>query len=441
MSHEKVINRDTDGSNCPVTTPQIESDSCIEAIQSPPDLDKPPDGGYGWVCIFACHLINGFTWGIIASYGVYLNYYLTHNIFEGATDVSYAFVGGANFAAALVTAPGVNWLLRRFSTRLVMFSGCVIWAVGWVTASFANTLWQLVLSQGVCIGVGLGLIWQPSTGVISQWFQRKRSMAQGLTSAGSGVIGIIYSVSTTHMIERISLAWSLRITGMTSFAVLVFATSLIRDRNKVVRPTIHPFDVAILKRYQVWMVLGWSVFSLLGYMVLLYSLGNYGRTLGLNQTQSGIVITMVNLGTGIGRMFIGVISDRLGRMTVSGSCAGLSGILVFAWWVNAEDYGALLSYALVSGMIFGVYWATVAPISAEVVELKDLPSLLCLIWLIDVPPTLFSEAVALELRRQKSGRPYLYPQIYSGLCYLMAAAFLLELRRNKWGLWSREQNR
>lgn len=439
MSHEKQTGNSNH--NDEVISPQIEADAYTEDVQSPADVDKPPDGGYGWICIIACHLINGFTWGIVASFGVYLNYYLTNNIFPGATDVSYAFVGGSNFAAALITAPGVNWLLRRFPTRAVMSAGCVIWCLGWITASFATELWQLVLSQGVCIGIGLGLIWQPSTGVISQWFQRKRSMAQGLTSAGSGVIGIIYSVSTTHIIENISLAWSLRITGITSFAALMVATWLLRDRNKIVRPTIHPFDVKILRKYQVWMVLGWSVFSLLGYMVLLYSLGNYGKTLGLNPTQSGIIITMVNLGTGIGRTFVGVISDRLGRVTVSGSCAGLSGIMCFLWWINARDYGSLLSFALVVGMIFGVYWATVAPISAEVVELQDLPSLLCLVWLMDVAPTLFSEAIALELRKPGNGRPYLYPQIYSGLCYLVAAVFLLELRRHKWGLWEREKNR
>jgi len=436
MSHEKSEN----DHNYDTTVPEIEAQAYVEDVQDPPD-DKPPDGGYGWVCIAACHIINGFTWGICASYGVYLNHYLSNDIFPGASDIDYAFVGGANFGAALVTAPGVNWLLRKFGTRPVMFSGCVIWAVGWIAASWATTLWQLILSQGLCIGVGLGLIWQPSTGVISQWFLKKRSMAQGFTSAGSGVIGIIYSASTTHMIERLSLAWSLRITGISSFVMLCMATWLIRDRNKIVRPTIHPFDVNILRRYQVWMVLGWSVFSLLGYMVLLYSLGNYGKTIGLNQTQSGIVITMVNLGTAIGRMFIGVISDHWGRVTVSGSCAGLSGILCFAWWINATDYGTLLAFALVTGAIFGVYWATVAPISAEVVELKDLPSLLSLVWLIDVMPTLFSAAIGLGLRSPRGNRPYLHPQIYTGLCYLVAAAFLLELRRNKWGLWGRERNR
>ena len=30
------------------------------------DCEQPPDGGYGWVCVAACFIINMFTWGIMA---------------------------------------------------------------------------------------------------------------------------------------------------------------------------------------------------------------------------------------------------------------------------------------------------------------------------------------------------------------------------------------
>lgn len=29
-------------------------------------VPPPPDGGYGWVCVFAQFFINGFTWGVVA---------------------------------------------------------------------------------------------------------------------------------------------------------------------------------------------------------------------------------------------------------------------------------------------------------------------------------------------------------------------------------------
>ena len=33
--------------------------------------DVPPDGGYGWICVLCCFLINAHTWGINSSYGKY----------------------------------------------------------------------------------------------------------------------------------------------------------------------------------------------------------------------------------------------------------------------------------------------------------------------------------------------------------------------------------
>lgn len=65
----------------------------------------------------------------------------------------------------------------------------------------------------------------------------------------------------------------------------------------------------------------------------------------------------------------------------------------------------------------------------EVVGLKDLPSGLSLAWLTIVLPTTFSEVIALKLRRPGSAHPYLYPQIFSGISYLLAGLCILELGR------------
>jgi hypothetical protein len=61
--------------------------------------------------------------------------------------------------------------------------------------------------------------------------------------------------------------------------------------------------------------------------------------------------------------------------------------------------------------------------------LKDLPSALSLAWMTIVLPTTFSEIIALKLRRPKSPHPYLYPQIFSGISYLLAGLCILELGR------------
>lgn len=40
---------------------------CDPTVEIPPaeqQVDEPPDGGYGWVCVLCVFLINGHTWGI-----------------------------------------------------------------------------------------------------------------------------------------------------------------------------------------------------------------------------------------------------------------------------------------------------------------------------------------------------------------------------------------
>ena len=101
-----------------------------------------------------------------------------------------------------------------------------------------------------------------------------------------------------------------------------------------------------------------------------------------------------------------------------------------------------IPFSIVVGATAGIYWATIAPLVGEVVDLKLLPSALGLMWLVVALPSLFSEAIALEIRKP-AGESYqfLYTQIYSGLVFLISAGFLFELRRLKWGLKAREKHR
>ncbi|KAL8751709.1 MAG: hypothetical protein Q9199_006235, partial [Rusavskia elegans] len=392
----------------PVTNPD---DVMALDIRVDGDLEHPPDGGHGWVCVAACFMINCFTWGIVSSYGVYLSYYLS------------------TFGAAMLVAPLVTFFARKFGTRAPMFAGVVALAGGFIAASFASEAWHLYLCQGVLVGIGVGFIYTPSIAILSQWFSKKRSLANGITSAGSGIGGVIFSLITGSMIENISLAWSLRITGIIAFVMTFIAVVLIRDRNKVIQPAQHPFDTKLLSQKKVWLLLAWAYISMLGYITLLYSLPDYALSIGLSRAQATDAISILNLGTAVGRPFIGYLSDRYGRVKVPAFLTLICGISCFAIWLPATSFGVTILFALISGAILGVFWVTIGPLCVEVAGLQQLPPLLSLSWLTIVLPTFFSEAIALKLTRSDSGREYLYPQIFTGIAYIVASAFLFELHR------------
>ena len=60
----------------------------------------------------------------------------------------------------------------------------------------------------------------------------------------------------------------------------------------------------------------WAFTSMLGYITLLYSLPDFALSIRLSRSQSIDLVTFLNLGTALGRPFIGFLSDHLGRIQV-----------------------------------------------------------------------------------------------------------------------------
>ncbi|KAL2042811.1 hypothetical protein N7G274_004570 [Stereocaulon virgatum] len=395
-----------------------------EAIPSP-----PPDGGYGWVVLAAYVGVNAFTWGVVASYGVYLAYYLANDVYPGASDIDFAFIGGLNFSSAMLVAPLVTIFARKCGTQVPMATGAVIMSAGFISASFGHGIWQLFLTQGVLVGFGVGFISTPSIAVLPQWFDKKRSLANGIGSAGSGIGGLIFSFGTQAMIDNISLAWSLRITGIIVGVMNLITALTVRNRNTIIKPPQRGFDTKLLRRYDVLLLLAWGFISMFGYTTLLFSLSDFARSIGLSAKQASSITAFLNLGTALGRPMIGVISDNYGRLETAGIITFVCGTVCFTIWLPDRSYGVTIFFAIVVGAILGVFWMTAAPICVEVVGLVELPSMLSLTWMSIVLPTTFSEAIALKLRRPGSGHEYLYAQIFAGLAYFIASGCMYELRR------------
>lgn len=352
----KSIFKRTNNSTSPADSEDSQAREGTVLTRANDDI-TPPDGGYGWVVVFAIANLNGFTWGIAASYGVYLSHYLDSNYFPGATPLDYAFIGGIEFGAALLIAPACTVLVREVGRSIVMTAGVLMFAGGFIAASFAKEIWQLYLSQGVLIGLGIGSLFIPAVAVLPQWFLKRRSLAQGLSSCGSGFGGLAFSLGTNAMIQNISLAWSLRITGIIALFGNGLSTILMRDRNHIVKPPQLGFATHLLRRYDCFMLLSWAFINLLGYMTVLYSLSNYAvQVAGLSQAQAGILTAVLNLGTGIGRPCIGFASDRYGRIEVAGILTFLNAVAIFAFWVPATSFGFLIFFAIVSGAFIGTFW-------------------------------------------------------------------------------------
>jgi MFS family permease len=287
---------------------------------------------------------------------VYLAYYLSSDTFPEATAIDYAFVGGIQFALSMFVAPFATSSVRRFGTQPPMLFGIAVQTAGFIAASFANRIWHLYLSQGVLLGVGLGFIFIPCSPIISQWFHHKRSLATGISSAGSGIGGLIFSFAIQAMVDHISVAWSFRIIAVVCGIMNLLAVGFIRNRNDKIKPPQLGFDTKLLIRYDVFLLFAWGFISMLGYITLLYSLPDFANSIGLTKSQGATIGAILNVGIAIGRPAVGFISDKLGRIQVASGFTIFCGLICFAIWVPAKNYGVTILFALVCGAFVGVFW-------------------------------------------------------------------------------------
>ncbi|KAL2828914.1 major facilitator superfamily domain-containing protein [Aspergillus cavernicola] len=407
-------------------------DTAIQGAKSGEDI--PPDGGYGWVCVASVFWINAHTWGINSSYGVFLSHYLSHDVFPNTSPLMYAFTGGLSISCALLVAPLATYLIHLFGIRVVLNMGVFFETLSLIGSSFVTQRWQIFLSQGVCFGLGMGFLFVGSVGITPQWFYRRRSLAMGINAAGSGLGGLIYSLAVGAIIPRLGLSWAFRILGIISCVVNLVCANLLRDRNKAVGTRFKAFPFPLLKRPEFLLFLGWGIFTMLGYVAVLFSIANFALSVGLSAHQSSVIGALLNLGQGLGRPFVGMFSDKLGRINIATFLTFLCGLFCLLIWTFAKSMGFVSFFAVLVGTVAGTYWATVAPVLAEIIELKDLPGGLSLTWLFLVAPTTVAEPIALVLRDNDSNdRVYLHVQIFTGLMYIAAGVCLWLVRGWKVG--------
>ncbi|KAK4110570.1 MFS general substrate transporter [Canariomyces notabilis] len=399
----------------------------IESDRSAGEEAEFKEGGYGWVVVVSVLLVNAHTWGLNSAYAVFLAYYLRSGAVAGASPLGFAFVGGLSISIALLVSPLVTWCIGRFGTAFALRVGVVLEAGSFIGASFSTHIWHLLLSQGVCFGLGLGFCFTATVGVVPQWFTKRRSFANAVATCGSGFGGLTYSLATNAMISNLGLAWAFRILAILAFVVNGACSLIVRDRNKAVGAVHIAFHKDLFKLTEFWLFLGWGFFSLLSYVIVVFSLPDYAQQVGFTASQGSLAGALFNLSQGIGRPIIGFVSDRLGRINVAALGTLIAGLAAFFLWIFAgPHFGGLVVYALF-GMFAGIIWPCVAPVGAEVVGLQLLPAALSIYWLVLVLPATFSEVIALSLR-STGVAGYINVQVFTGTMYIASFLSLWLLR-------------
>ncbi|XP_055547555.1 monocarboxylate transporter 2 isoform X4 [Wyeomyia smithii] len=163
------------------------------------DMPPPPDGGYGWVIVFASFMCNMIVDGIAYTFGVFLNDFVQY-FGEGKGTV--AWVGSLLSGMYLSAGPVVSALANKYGCRAVCIAGSIISCVAFALSTLSTNVTMMMLTYGVMGGIGFGFIYLPAVVAVGYYFETKRSLATGIAVCGSGFGTFAFAPLANMLLEN-----------------------------------------------------------------------------------------------------------------------------------------------------------------------------------------------------------------------------------------------
>lgn len=82
--------------------------------------------------------------------------------------------------------------LSLFASSFATQVRCHVPAIAFDNPTLLLQVWQLILLQGVGVGIGGGVMYMPIIYFLPQWFSERRGLAGGIIFSGAGVGGKLY---------------------------------------------------------------------------------------------------------------------------------------------------------------------------------------------------------------------------------------------------------
>ncbi|RJE19832.1 Major Facilitator Superfamily [Aspergillus sclerotialis] len=151
------------------------------------EVEYRMDGGLqAWLQLLGSWLLFANTWGLANSYGAFETYYIDTYL-TTSTPSAISWIGSIQLFLTMFVGVLAGRILDAGYLRPLLIGGSVIQVFGMFMTSLSTEYWQVLLAQGICAGLGSGLLGLTSVAVIPLYFERRKMLATGIAATGSSL--------------------------------------------------------------------------------------------------------------------------------------------------------------------------------------------------------------------------------------------------------------
>lgn len=359
---------DVKGSDLSIPRPDLTLEDIDKHSIGPPHI-TPVDGGlWAWLSVLGGFCVLTSTFGYCMSFGVYQDYYV---LLGSSSSSGISWIGSLQtFLMLFVGLPaGKLFDLGHFHYTLAAGSALHVFSMFMLSLADPHQYYQLILSQGVGMGIGSGLMLVPAMSVQTHHWSKHRSLAMGIVMTGSGVGGVIFPIMLNNMIYgRAGFAWAVRATAFLTLGLVIIANSVMTAPLPSVkrRPSGSVSEVKSIMTDRAFLLfLSGSFFATWGVNFVSFYLQLWMDVHRLSKALAFYTVAILNAASIPGRIVPNLLADRIGTFNIFVPVVIVTGGLVFAMF-GAVNTGTVIVFSILYGFFSGAVMALILPTAASV---------------------------------------------------------------------------
>jgi OFA family oxalate/formate antiporter-like MFS transporter len=264
----------------------------------------------------------------------------------------------------------------KISPRFVATIGGILVGLGFIIASMTTSVWVFVVGFGVLAGAGIGFGYASATPPAVKWFPAaKTGLVAGIVVSGFGLASVYAAPLTTFLIASLGFKTAVLVLGIAFLALVATLAQILKPPPKGYLPAGQkPAKKAqvgdkkeeflpreMLRTWQFYVIWFMYVCGAGAGLMIIAKLDPIARTQA-NITLGFVLVAVLAVGNGGGRILAGMLSDKIGRKATFLICFLLQAILIFLLSrATAENFlGTIPAMAVVSALIGANYGANLS---------------------------------------------------------------------------------
>ena len=267
-----------------------------------------------------------YTWSVFA--GPMAEYIAqTTGITLTAADLSIVFSVGNS--TGFITMIGGGFLNQKIGPRWVIFTGGVLFGLGFVICGLSNSIGMLVVGYGLFSGLAMGLAYGCTISNSVKFFPDKAGLVGGIATASYGISSVILPPIANILIDVFGVNKAFMFLGVFIIvAVGIYSQFIIKCPDGFVPEGYAAKENKVSEQGSTedknWkemlctpafyiMIIMLFFGAVLGMMVVISQASNIAQTMiGMSAAEAAIIVSVLALFNTFGRIFAGMISDRIG---------------------------------------------------------------------------------------------------------------------------------